>query len=150
MPPPIRSSPAAYYAEVLARIRGHIANDVPEAIKQLGDIYLDGELGLPKSAKKAVKLYKRAVELGDVEAMHNLALIYDQGRYDGIKQDPQKAMQLFRMAADRGEPQSQYNLGVRLWERRANRGWPRATGLGWLGRAGFAVLGWLDNQGLQK
>ena len=103
-------------AESLAHLRRHVENDLPEAITHLGDIYHSGDqLGLTRNLKKAVRLYKRAVELGDVEAMHNLGTLYwkDAGR-DGVKLDEKKAMQCFRMAAARGHVHSQSQLSVML------------------------------------
>ena len=82
-------------------LRGHVENDVPEALNSLGLAYRGGALDLVKSGKKAVKLFKRAVELGDVEAMMNLGNQYEWG--DGVKQNTIKAIQLYRMASDRGE-----------------------------------------------
>ena len=53
-----------------------------------------------KSTKKAAKIYKRAVELGDAEAALRLAELYAAG--DGVKKDENKALQLYRTSADRG------------------------------------------------
>ena len=95
-------------AEELAIIRRHVENEVPEAINHLAGCYREGEHGLVKSAKKAAKIYKRAVELGDVDAMLNLGLMYMTGEF---KLDKKKAVQLWRMAADRGNATAQKNLG---------------------------------------
>ena len=86
---------------------------MPEAVKHLGSAYQHGNeaLGIVKSAKKAVKVYKRAVELGDVEAMVNLGSLYaGWNPGPGVKVDKKKAVQLFRMAADRGSPFGQSSL----------------------------------------
>jgi hypothetical protein len=96
-------------AEELAIIRRHVENEVPEAINHLAVLYREGEHGLVKSAKKAAKIFKRAVELGDVEAMLNLGLMYMNGDF---KLDKKKAVQLWRMAADRGNATAQKNVGV--------------------------------------
>ena len=104
--PLCRTPVARSAAECLARLRRHA--DLPEALGQLGQAYLHGNLGLVKSAKKAAKLYKRAVELGDPDAMVNLAAMYCAGH--GVKLDRKKATQLTRMAADRGYAIAQYNL----------------------------------------
>ena len=93
----------------LARLRRHVENDVPEAITYLGHAYLDGDLDLVKSSKKAVKLFERSVERGDLRAMCALAQLYING--DGIKSNRQKAIQLYRIAADRGSALAQCNLG---------------------------------------
>ena len=95
-------------AEELAMIRRHAEADVPEAIAHLAGCYEVGECGLVKSAKKAAKIYKRAVELGDTHAMTALGLMYMTGAF---KLDKKKAVQLWRMAADRGNPRAQKNLG---------------------------------------
>ena len=49
-------------SEELARLRRHAENDIPEALKDLADIYRRGGFGLKVSLKKCAKLYKRAVE----------------------------------------------------------------------------------------
>jgi TPR repeat protein len=88
-----------------------VENEVPEAITYLGECYRDGDrdFGIVKSAKKAAKISKRAVELGDVDAMINLGLLYEHG--SGVKLDKKKAEELFRTAADRCSATAQYNLG---------------------------------------
>jgi len=99
-------------AEDLARLRRHVENEVPEAITFLGDAYCSGRYGLVKSDKKAAKIYRRAVELGNVSAMSNLAHCYKQG--NGVKQDQSKCMRLLRTAADRGVVVAQFNLAHQL------------------------------------
>ena len=66
-----------------------------------------------KSDKKAAKIWKRAVELGDVKAMSYLGLSYETG--SGVKLDKKKAERLYRAAADRGDAFAQSNLGVLLY-----------------------------------
>ena len=86
---------------------------MPEAIKQLGDIYSKGDcFGIAKNMKKANKLFKRAVELGDSTAMVNLGMSYEFG--EGVKLDRNKAKRLYRVAADRGSAHAQKNLGLLL------------------------------------
>jgi len=100
------------HADILAQIRRHVDNDVPEAIKTLGDYYFFGHMGLVKSAKKAAKLWKRGVELENVDSMVNLAHLYQQG--DGVKLDLRKALQLMRIAAERGDANAQQRTGILL------------------------------------
>jgi hypothetical protein len=85
---------------------------VPEAITHLGDSYHEGWYGLVKSDKKAAKIWKRAVELGDVEAMVSLGELHQRG--SAVKLDKKKAMQLYRMAADRGDAFGQNKVGILL------------------------------------
>ena len=96
----------------VAGIRRHAENEVPDAILYLGHFYRDGAHGLVKSEKKAAKLYKRAVELGNVDAMNALGVQYGLGL--GVKMDPNKARQLYRMAVDRGDAAAQCNLAMGL------------------------------------
>jgi hypothetical protein len=85
-----------------------VENEVPEAISFLGDAYRDGQMGLVKSDKKAAKIWKRAVELGNVDAMVDLGLSYEQGL--GVKLDKKKAERLYRAAADRGDATAQNRI----------------------------------------
>ena len=78
----------------------------------LGNAYRNGRYGLVKSDKKAAKIYRRAVELGNVEAMRHLGTLHVTGR--GVKLDKKKAERLVRMAADRGDAGAQSNLGLLL------------------------------------
>jgi TPR repeat protein len=120
--------------EDLALVRRHVENDVPEAVTFLGNVYrlgdlerpfprdretlncqlthFIGRLGVVKSAKKAAKIYKRAVELGNAEAALRLAELYAAG--DGVKKDQNKALQLWRTAADRGYAHAQIKLALLL------------------------------------
>jgi hypothetical protein len=89
-----------------------VENEVPEAITFLGHTYSRGNYGLVKSDKKAAKIYWRAVELGDVDAMVVLGALHENG--SGVKLDKKKAERLFRMAADRGDATAQTCLGSLL------------------------------------
>jgi hypothetical protein len=100
-------------AEQLARLRRHVENEVPEAITHLGHAYRGGHFGLVKSDKKAAKIYRRAVELGNVVAMTSLGALHNLG--SGVKLDKKKAEELYRMAADRGDVFGQINLGSLLY-----------------------------------
>jgi TPR repeat protein len=99
-------------AEHLARLRRHVENEVPEAISFLGNAYRRGLYGLVKSNKKAAKIWKRGVELGNVEAMINLGMLYEHG--SGVKIDKKKAARLYRSAADRGDAVAQCNWAFLL------------------------------------
>ena len=86
-------------------------------MRQLAENYQHGSLGLVKSSKKAARLFKRAAELGDTEAMVKLGIMYEKGR-DGVKQNHVKAMQLFRAAADRGNATGQAMFPLILHRRK--------------------------------
>jgi hypothetical protein len=85
-----------------------VENEVPEAVCALGTAYLTGKLGLVKSSKKAMKLFKRAMDLGDVQATAHLAQLYNDGA--GVKIDKKKTIQLLRKAADGGHARAQYKI----------------------------------------
>tara|TARA_B100000482_G_scaffold14706_1_gene10185 strand:- start:43 stop:525 length:483 start_codon:yes stop_codon:yes gene_type:complete len=89
-----------------------VENEVPEAMRSLGEAYQVGVLGLVKSDKKAAKIYRRAVELGSVDAMVRLGILYADG--SGVKLDKKKAERLYRMGADRGDAVAQSFLAVYL------------------------------------
>ena len=109
-----RAPPLSSQSKELAALRRHVEDQVPEAINFLGISYRDGKLGLVKSAKKAAKLFKRAVELGNLDALSNLGHLYTHGDRHGVKKDNKKAMQLFRMAADRGDAEAQAKVAAGL------------------------------------
>jgi TPR repeat protein len=75
----------------------------------LAGAYHNGWYGLSKSDKKAMKLHKRAAELGNWHAMAQLADLYMEG--EGVKLNPKKAKELFRTAADKGVAMAQISLG---------------------------------------
>ena len=95
--------------EALAMLRQNKANKNPAAIRELAGYIAKGRLGLTPSQKKAARLYQRAADLGDVQAMYNLGCAYLKG--DGVKVDTGKTVKYFRMAADRGNARAQHNLG---------------------------------------
>ena len=61
----------------------------------------------PSQMKTAVKLYKRAVELGSTDSMVQLGFFYEFGRKPA-RLDKQKALALYKKAADRGDPNGQF------------------------------------------
>jgi TPR repeat protein len=65
-----------------------------------------------KSDKKAAKIYRRVVELGNVVAMVRLGFLYETG--SGVKLDKKKAEELFRTAADRGSAVAQNKIAFLL------------------------------------
>ena len=99
-------------AELLAQLRRHVENEVPEAITYLGWAYHKGWYRLVKSDKKAAKIWERAVELENVEAMRRLGELHEDG--SGVKPDKKKAERLYRTAADRGDAVAQSNLAKLL------------------------------------
>ena len=95
-------------AEVQAYVNPHVQREVPEALSYLGEMFEYGKNGYPKHAYVAALLYKRAVELGDVNAMARLASLFLRG--EGVTADTEKALELNRQAAARGHSVAQINV----------------------------------------
>jgi TPR repeat protein len=56
-----------------------------------------------------VRLLRKAADLGDTDAMFNLATSYEDGR--GVDQDEAEAARLYRQAADLGNTDAMYYIG---------------------------------------
>ena len=114
-PCPLCQAPLAETdAEILAQLRRHVENEVPEAIHHLGEAYTAPFYGLVRNEKKAAKIYKRGAELGNVESMYSLAYISQYGC--GIKVNKKKAKQLYQRAADRGFVPANYSISCMLYD----------------------------------
>lgn len=84
--------------------------------------------------QNAFEYAKRAADLGDMDAHHNLAVLYLNGRYNNGSFDEKKAVHHFEQAAIAGHPDSRYNLAkFELFEGnldRAIKHWTIAANLG--------------------
>ena len=74
-----------------------------------GVMYENGTDG-PQDFRKAKALYEMAAERGNVTALYNLALIYEQGK-GSIPRDSRKAIELWTRAAKKGDSLSNIQLG---------------------------------------
>ena len=81
-----------------------------EAINELGNVYLNGLLGVNKDYNKAFGYYQKASDIGYFDAINNLGYMYDLGL--GIKQDRLKAIEIYEVAATKGSIRALYNLGI--------------------------------------
>ncbi len=88
---------------------------------RLGKLYETGAAGVPQDDVQARMWTERAANAGNRNAMHNLGLMYAEGR--GIEQSDQMAAQWFERAALIGATDSQFNLAV-LYEQ--GRGVPQS------------------------
>ncbi len=59
---------------------------------------------LPKGPYEAVRLYRKAADLGDAEAIYHLAAMYKNG--EGVVTDKAEAARLFRKSADLGNAEA--------------------------------------------
>jgi TPR repeat protein len=84
------------------------------------------------NASEIVKWYEQAVDLGEVNAMHNLGLCYLNG--EGVAKDSAKAYELFFKAADGGHPEAAFKIG---WSYLNGEVLPKSTSEGrrWMKRA---------------
>ena len=98
-------------ADRLAMVQARVAKKDPAAIHDLGLNYYHGKLGLAKDVRKAVELWTEAAQLGSIEALFDLGIVYRSG--EGVQQDEAKAVQLWSKAAMQGHVESRYNLGCR-------------------------------------
>ncbi|EJK77844.1 hypothetical protein THAOC_00296 [Thalassiosira oceanica] len=96
-------------ADALAMIQTRVAKRDPAAIYYLGQQYFFGKYGLQEDSRKGVELYTEAVELGSVEALFNLGVVYDDG--EGVQQNKAKAAECWTKAAIQGCPLSRHKIG---------------------------------------
>ena len=92
----------------LAKIRATEKND-PVAMTMLGELY-SSTPGIRRDYGKAIEWYKRAVALGDREAMFALAMLYISGRNG--EPDRDAGAKLLASSAKLGEPKAAYNLAL--------------------------------------
>lgn len=86
----------------------------PGAMHRLGLAMLNGELGLPKNPKEGVKWLKRSAEAATAEfphALHELALLHENGIENVLYADDEYAAELYARSAQLGYAPSAYRLG---------------------------------------
>ena len=83
----------------------------PEAIRYLGDRYINGAYGLEKSESRAFELWTEAAELGSTRALTKIGMTYYKGRL-GISQDKAKGLRCLESAAMQGDATSRDFLGL--------------------------------------
>ena len=97
-------------ADALAMIRARVKKKDTAAVYLLGLKYFFGGFGLQKDVRKAVDLFTEAAELGSIEALYNLGVLYGNG--EGGERDKAKGVQFWTKAAMQGHVESRHNLGV--------------------------------------
>ena len=96
-------------ASQLAMIQKRAGKGDAEAIKQLGNDYYNGDVGLAKDVSRAIELWTEAAELGSNDAHHSLGVTYYYG--DGAEEDKPRAIRHWQHAAMKGRWDSRVNLG---------------------------------------
>jgi len=66
--------------------------------------------GVPQDFTEAIKWYRKAAQLGNVEAQFNLGGIYQEGVV--VPQDSAEATEWYLKAVDQGHEKARYNLEV--------------------------------------
>jgi uncharacterized protein len=90
-----------------------IASDSAEAQRRLGFKYYHGE-GVVQDNKRAVELFEKAANAGDVLSASNLGMMYEFGM--GVKQDDAQAVAWYRKAAEMGDAGAQYRASVMYYK----------------------------------
>ena len=72
-------------------------------------LYEEGD-GVQENLERALKLYERASELGDSDALNNFGLMYEEGR--GVEMDIHKAIEYYEKAVEQNNAESMLNLGA--------------------------------------
>jgi len=80
-----------------------------ESYHLVGCYYQNGKCGLPIDRVKAVELWRKAAQLGCVEAYNNIGNAFMYGM--GVEQDERKARLYIQLAAIGGNSVARYNLG---------------------------------------
>lgn len=96
--------------EIIKRSEKRMKLNDPGGIYALGTHYHLGEFGLPQSTKKAIELWRRAAELGHLEAHKTIGTLYLEGV--GVEKDMEKAVYHWELAAIGGHENARYNLGI--------------------------------------
>jgi TPR repeat protein len=62
--------------------------------------------------EQAVYFLRKAAELGQLRAMHNMGALHATGQSSGIAKNAEEAVKWYSRAADKGHPRAAANLGV--------------------------------------
>ena len=115
-------------AEIKNNIMRRIEVNDAFAMSQMGKDYYNNK----GDYKSAVKYWKKAAELGDMEAHYNLSVMYQKG--EGVEKDEKKQVYHLEEAAIGGEVDARLNLAKFEWDNgrreRAVKHWIIAVNLG--------------------
>ena len=96
-------------ADGLAMAQAREEKKDPEALHSLAQEHFYGKRWRQKDVQKAFELWTEAVELGCIEAIHNLGGLYYSGQV--VQEDKARGIQLYEKAAMQGFVQSRNVLG---------------------------------------
>ncbi len=105
------------------------AQDLPEALNDLGFMHYHGALGLPRSLEQALKYFERAADQRDPEAQFNFAALIDDklvpskgpedaGRYlyAALRSGSSKVLSILQTSPNMFTPETRQSLQRRLQE----------------------------------
>jgi len=103
----------------------------------------------PQNFARAAFYYKKAAELGHIQAMNNIGVAYVDG--DGIPRDDKQAMKWFKKSAQLGNSEAMYNLalGYQFSDvRNAEKAMPWVTQAAEKKyRPAYMLIGWMTTTG---
>jgi serine/threonine protein kinase len=100
---------SAKYKEALELFRKAADLGEPQAMKELGDMLMEGN-GVTQDNDEAAKWFRKAADKGNTPAMLSLGGMYLLG--NGVEQNDTEAADWFRKAADAGNDHAMFNLGT--------------------------------------
>ena len=111
---PFCRAPIQHYSDSakLAKIQKRVDAKDPAATSFLANNYCMGGCGLQVNVPRAVELWKKAVELGSIEANYELGAVYATGEGGVVVQDKVKAARYFELAAMHGHVEARHCLGT--------------------------------------
>lgn len=86
-----------------------IAQNFPDAYNLMGIMFREG-CGVEKDAYKAMEYWQEAIRLGNIDAIVNVASLYESGE-GGMPKNYDKVFELMKIAADSGVAEAQYYIG---------------------------------------
>ena len=101
----------------LERVNKRIHAGDTDAMNELAHCFSEGSNGMPRDSAKAIELYTRASELGNIQASARLGDIYNPEFDCGIglerdQRDRKKCTDYYKIAAKGGHEPARYNLGA--------------------------------------
>jgi TPR repeat protein/serine/threonine protein kinase len=83
--------------------------DIAISYYNRGVEYANGS-GVPQNYEEALKWYRKAAELGQLDAMNNIGVCYADGQ--GVPKDLEESVKWYRKAAEQGSAIAQRNVGL--------------------------------------
>ena len=100
----------------------------PQSISYMAGFYEHGLAGLEKNTDEAVRLWRKAAELGDKEAQFTLGNLYDFGMY--VEHNREEAIRWWRRSAQQLFPRAikrMRELGEWIFDEKENEKWYDTT-----------------------